>query len=220
MASTMLPTNARSCDPARREARRLVAAPDDQVGGLLDLLDLVAVDHLLVAGEVDHARPQRRGASGRSRTARRCPGRRRPAGPSPPPGVSVGVPVGPIRMTGSPGFSRAHRSDEPPISRTIVESSPLSRSTDAPVSARPSIASTVSPDRVGQGLVVLQPVELARLERPRRHRRPHDHLDDVRRQPDHLVHHGPQLVVQACDQLLGGRAEVGATRARTRETTG
>ena len=74
--------------------------------------------------------------------------------PSPPPtsnavssaGVSVGVPVGPISMTGSPGFSRAHRSDDPPISRTIVESSPRSRSTEAPVSARPSIASVVSLD--------------------------------------------------------------------------
>ena len=52
--------------------------------------------------------------------------------PSPPPtsstvsfaGVSVGVPVGPIRITGSPGFSSAHRSDDPPISSTMVESNP------------------------------------------------------------------------------------------------
>ena len=44
------------------EARRLVAAPHDDVGGALDLLDLVAVDRALVAGEIDHAaavRPQR-----------------------------------------------------------------------------------------------------------------------------------------------------------------
>ena len=45
-------------DPPGGEAGGLVGAPGDDVGGLLDLLDLVAVDHLLVAGEVDHPRPQ------------------------------------------------------------------------------------------------------------------------------------------------------------------
>jgi hypothetical protein len=72
--------------------------------------------------------------------------------PSPPPirstvsrgGVSLGVPVGPIRITGSFFFSSAQRSDDPPISRTMVESRPSPCSTDAPVSARPSIANTVS----------------------------------------------------------------------------
>ena len=44
-----------------REARRLVAAPDDDVGRGLDLGDLVAVDHLLVAGEVEHLRAGARG---------------------------------------------------------------------------------------------------------------------------------------------------------------
>ena len=60
-----------------------------------------------------------------------------------PDGVSVGVPVGPMRTTGSPGASCAHRSDEPPISSTMVDSNPCSRSTDAPVSASPSFASRV-----------------------------------------------------------------------------
>ena len=53
------------------------------------------------------------------------------------------MPVGPISTTGSPGLSSAHRSDEPPISSTMVETRPCSRSTHAPVSARPSIASRV-----------------------------------------------------------------------------
>jgi len=38
---------------ARGKAGRLVAAPDDDVGGGLDVLDAVAVGKVLVAGEVD-----------------------------------------------------------------------------------------------------------------------------------------------------------------------
>jgi hypothetical protein len=64
-----------------------------------------------------------------------------------PDGVSVGVPVGPIRITGSFGFSQAQRSDEPPISSTISPTRPCSRSVQAPVSARPSMVSVVSPVR-------------------------------------------------------------------------
>ena len=80
-----------------------------------------------------------------------------------PPAISVGVPVGPISTTGSPGFSSAQRSDEPPISSTIVETRPCSRSTQAPVSARPSIARRVPSTTRRQRLEILQPVELARL---------------------------------------------------------
>ena len=40
--------------PVGREAGRLVAAPDHHIGRRFDLRDLVAVDHLLVAGEVQH----------------------------------------------------------------------------------------------------------------------------------------------------------------------
>jgi hypothetical protein len=57
--------------------------------------------------------------------------------------ISVGDPVGPISTTGSPGFSSAQTSDEPPISSTITDTSPRSGSVQAPVMARPSIASTV-----------------------------------------------------------------------------
>ncbi len=73
------------------KAGRLVAAPDDDVGRALDLLDLVAVDDALVAGEIDHA------AAARARSA--WPIENSTALPSPPPtsstvspaGVSVGV---------------------------------------------------------------------------------------------------------------------------------
>ena len=59
----------------------------------------------------------------------------------------MGVPVGPMRTTGCPAGSSAHRSLDPPISSTIVETSPCSRSTHAPVSARPSIESRVPSGR-------------------------------------------------------------------------
>ena len=42
--------------PAGHKARRLVAAPRDAIGGVLDLIDLVAVLHQLVAGEIQHPR--------------------------------------------------------------------------------------------------------------------------------------------------------------------
>ena len=64
-----------------------------------------------------------------------------------PAGVSVGVPVGPMRITGSPGFSSMQRSEEPPISSTMVPTSPLSGSVQAPVSARPSMARVVPSTR-------------------------------------------------------------------------
>src|SRR5581483_9946961 len=40
----------------RREARRLVAAPDHHIRRLFDFIHLVPVDDLLIAGEVDDAR--------------------------------------------------------------------------------------------------------------------------------------------------------------------
>jgi hypothetical protein len=111
--------------PAWREARRLVTAPHDAVGGVFDLSDLVAVLYELVAGKIEHSRTAR---------AERRAIENNTALPSPPPtkstvspdGVSVGVPVGPIGITGSPGFSRAQRSEDPPISSTTVDTSPAS----------------------------------------------------------------------------------------------
>jgi hypothetical protein len=37
-------------------------------------------------------------------------------------------------------------------------------------------------------LGILRLRKFAGMEDPRRHRRPHDHLDDIRRQSDDLVH--------------------------------
>ncbi len=59
--------------------------------------------------------------------------------------ISVGVPVGPINTTGSPGLSVAHKSADPPISNAINDTNPRSTSTEAPVRAIPSIASFVLP---------------------------------------------------------------------------
>jgi len=56
-------------------------------------------------------------------------------------GISVGVPVGPMSTTSSPGSKRAHSRLEPPISKTIIDNNPRCLSTHAPVSAMPSIAS-------------------------------------------------------------------------------
>ncbi len=114
-----------------------------------------------------------------------------------PAGISVGEPVGPISTTGSPGCSSAHKSDEPPISSTMVETRPCSRSTQAPVIASPSIARRVAVDGERVPLVVLQPIELAGPETARGRRRAHHHLDDRRREPDDLVHARTQLPVQA-----------------------
>ena len=83
--------------------------------------------------------------------------------PSPPPTsatvvsgwISVGVPVGPISTTGSPGFSMAQRSELPPISSAITEIRPRSGSVQAPVIARPSIASSVEmPGSARRGAII------------------------------------------------------------------
>ena len=155
---------------------------------------------------------RRCGTPARSRTAPRCRGRRRRARPSRRGSISVGVPVGPIRTTGSPGCSCAHRSDEPPISSTIVETRPRSRSTHAPVSARPSIASRVPARTRGERFVVLQAVELARREARARPRRAHDDLDDRRRQPFDALDRRAQLAVEHREELgVGARRCAGAT---------
>ena len=109
---------------SRHESRRLVAAPDDDVGGRLDVGDLVAVLHLLVAGEVQHLRAGARETPGRSRTARRCPGRRRPARPFRPARSPSASRSAPSARPARPGCSCVHRSDEPPISSTIVDTRP------------------------------------------------------------------------------------------------
>ena len=80
---------------------------------------------------------------------------KRTALPKPPPasstgsffGMSVGVPVGPMTTTGSPGLKAAHSRDEVPISRTMRLKSPASGSVQAPVSAMPSVLRRVPSTR-------------------------------------------------------------------------
>ena len=135
-------------------------------------VDLVAVDHALVAGEVDHPAAVRRAAPGRSRTARRCRARRRPAARSRRPASRSACPVGPIRTTGSPGFEqraqigRAAHLEHDRREQALRRGRPRRRSAPAlpwPASCRRRVCA--------QRLVVLQPIELAGLEGARRHRR-------------------------------------------------
>ena len=148
--------------PRRREARRLVAAPDDDVGRGLDLGDLVAVDHLLVAGEVEHLR---------AGAAERLPDREQHRVAEAAAGEHDGLAAARSRSAcrSAPSARPARRAAaarRDPTSRPSRARSsrrgPRSRSTQAPVSARPSIASRVPSTRRRQRLEVLQPIELAR----------------------------------------------------------
>jgi hypothetical protein len=65
----------------------------------------------------------------------------------------VGEPVGPMRTTGSPGLSNTHRSEDPPISSTIVETNPLSgrpRRRSEPVLPSPGSSRSVVVARVSK----------------------------------------------------------------------
>ena len=165
MASTMLPTWLRSCGRPGCEARRLVAGPDHDVGGRLDLRHLVAVLHALVAGEVEHLRARRRASARPIENSTALP-RPPPASSTvSPPGVSVGWPVGPMRITGSPGFSSdAEIGRAAHLQHDDARPARAPTSTQAPVSARPSMASVVPSTRCGERLEILQAVELAGLE--------------------------------------------------------
>ena len=129
----------RSCGPSgggRGWPRPRSTDRTSDVGGGLDLLALVEVLGLLVAGEVDDAVAELPGlladreedgvaeaaaAEHHGRVSRAARWR---------------VPVGPMTTTGSPGFRTEQRRVEPPISRAIIESRPFSLSTQAPVSAQ------------------------------------------------------------------------------------
>ena len=140
--------------------------------------------------------------------------------------ISVGVPVGPISTTRSPGCSVAQRSELPPISSAMTEISPRSLSVQAPVIARPSIASRVRPQagllkRAAMHLVVLQAVELAGPEGAGGGRGAQHHLDDGRASggsPRARV--AMQLVAAARDQLGARRPGRRRSCASTRLTTG
>ncbi len=177
--------------PARREAGRFVAAPDHHVGGGFDLVELVAIDELLVAGEVEHARARTRAA--------RAPMENSTALPRPPPTSVTVSPAGDLgrrtgrthqdhRLAGLEHRRRGRRIRPSPARWSIPV--PVSRSTQAPVSASPSIARRVPSTFVRMGVEILKSIELAGLEVPRRQRRAHHHLDDGGREAVDALHAG------------------------------
>ena len=162
----MLPRKCASCGRAGAIARRC-RCPDDLIGCRLDLFALEQIVALLVAGEVDDLVPVFLRAPWRSRTARRCRGRRRAAARS---GLgNLGRRAG-----------RAHDDDllalpqiaPQPARHAHLEhdhrQQALSSSTHAPVSARPSIISGRRPPPRRDRFEVLQPVKLPGLEVPGR----------------------------------------------------
>ena len=131
---------------ARRDRHAGVDGPDDLVGGRLDLLPLEEIVAVPVAGEVEHAAALRlEGAGNREQhgVAETAAGQQHRLVS----GISVGVPVGPITTTGSPGLQVRAQAARPPISSMISESRPCVGSTQAPVSAMPSISSAASDRR-------------------------------------------------------------------------
>jgi hypothetical protein len=119
-----------------------------------------------------------------------------------PPGVSVGVPVGPIRITGSPGFEQRAEVGRAAHLQHDGRERPRSRSTEAPVSEafhRERVPST----RARQRLEVLQPVELPGLEGARRHRRATTTSTMVRRQADDVMNTARSSSLSFTDQRSG-----------------
>ena len=131
----------------RREAGRLVAAPHDLVGGGFDLGHLVAVGDLLVAGEVEHARSGRaqRRADGEEHGVAQAAAHQHHGLAR---GRLRGSPRGPHEDHGLAGLraARTGRSSRPSRARWWRRGR-CSRSTHAPVRARPSMASVVASGR-------------------------------------------------------------------------
>ena len=161
-ACTMLPTKVLSCGRSGVKPGLLVAAPHDRRRRPLRSRRSCS-GRSCACSRRSRARGCRpRASPARSRTAPRCRARRPRARRSRRPEFRSACRSAPSATTGSPGLSSTHRSDDPPISSTIVEMSPCSRSTHAPVSASPSIARRVPSALRRERLEVLQAVELAR----------------------------------------------------------
>ncbi len=111
--------------------------------------------------------------------------------------ISVGVPVGPISTTGSPGLQqRAQVGTAAHLQHDHRHQATLRIGPGAGHRQALHRQHGRGPTRFGQPrgqhLVVLQPVELARAEGARGGRGTQHHLDDGRRQPVHRVHRAPQ----------------------------
>ena len=198
--------------PRGLEAWRLVAAPDDHVGRGFDLRDLVAVDPLLVAGEVQHpgaCRAKRRADREQHRVAQAAAGEHDGLA-----GCDLRGRAGrahqhhrlarrqPLAEVGGAAHLQHDGGDQPacPVDPGTGERQTLHRE------ARRREAGACDPRRMR--LEVLQPIELAGLELRGGQRRVHHHLDDVRREPLDAHHAGAQQAVQARGEdlrrLVGG----------------
>ncbi len=196
--------------PARLEARRLVAAPYDDVGRGLDLLDLVAVDHALVAREVEDL------AAG---LAEGLPDREQH-------GVAETAPRQHDRLARLDFGRRTGRAHDDHRLVGLQKRTEIGRAAHLECDQRQQALVLVDPcpgqrqalhgERRAPGperarLVVLQAVELSGLEVPRCRRRLDDHFDDGGRQPVDANDLRPPLAVRF-GQDLGRRALRGRQR--------
>ena len=170
---------------ARIEPGRLVATPDHRVGRRLDLGDLVAIDALLVAGEVQHPgalRPH-------CRADREQHGIAEPAAGQDHGFVGRDLRGGARRAHQDHGFTRPKVRAQ--VRRTAHLEHDRRHQTARPVDPgagqrqplhRQPGRHAAEPCDWRQRFEVLQAVELPGLKLARRHRRVDDDFDDVRRQ--------------------------------------
>ena len=186
--------------PLRLDRRAEIGGPHHLIGRRLDLLALEQIGAVPVAGEVQHPaalRLQRPGdreqhgvaeaaAGQQHRLVRRDLGRR------------------PGRAHHHHRFARLQERAQPARHAHLQRDErqqaglaihPGAGEGDALHQQRRDVIVGVHADTAA--LEVLQAVELARMEVPRRGRGPHDHLDDRRRQPRHPLDPRQQLVVEA-----------------------
>ncbi len=108
----------------------------------------------------------------------------------------MGVPVGPMSTTFSPGSSKEHSRLLPPISSTMSEIKPAVAIDPGPGQGDPFHGQLDAIDLLRERFVVLQAIELAGMEIASGQRGTHHHLDDLMRQPQRIDHLGDELLVQ------------------------
>ena len=201
------------------EAGRFVADPDHQVGGLLDLFHFVAVDDLLVAGEVDHARAflaqfladgEEHGVAESAADQQHGFLRRRFAGRAGGAHQDDGLAL--LQQRAEIGGAAHFEHDGGEQAFFVI---------DRGAGERQAFHAEHGVLRARrERFVILQAIELAGQKRAGGDWRAHDHFDDVRREADHVVHGGAQFVVRVLRSAQRLRAPMAAMRASMRETTG
>ena len=190
--------------PRGCEARRFVRAPYDHVGRALDLLHLITVDQFFITREVNHLRSvgaqrladgkEHRVAEPAARQQRRFK-RRRLGG----------------RARGSHQNHRLARLEQrAQIRRTAHFENDGGEQAALTIDGCAGEGEALHGERGGvdgrrQRFVILQPVKLARLERPRSHGGLDDDFDDGRRQADDVVNDGAKFAVELVDERGGRR---------------